>query len=152
MLEIENLYADYYQGRKAALTLEQFTLFAEFFPALLVLLSDGVIDEREKSYLSRLSDSLANIFEEDGLSLVHIEQLKKIFAQEFEHLIAQLDQWRERYLEVLQAHLTTYPESKEVILDTLHLFAEVSQDVDDAECRMIAFLTRKLDLIPKPKE
>ncbi|NJL13381.1 MAG: hypothetical protein HC913_10510 [Microscillaceae bacterium] len=53
---------------------------------------------------------------------------------------------------MLEAHLTTYPESKEVILDTLHLFAEVSQDVDDAECRMIAFLTRKLNLLHKSKE
>ncbi|NJL13380.1 MAG: hypothetical protein HC913_10505 [Microscillaceae bacterium] len=46
-----------------------------------MLLSDGVIDEREKSYLTRLSDSLGNIFEEDGLSKMHIEQLKKFLPR-----------------------------------------------------------------------
>lgn len=144
---MEDLYENYKQERTLDLTLEQFTLFAEFFPALLVILSDGVMDSKERLYLGKLSKSLAYVFSEDGLGNNKIIELQNIFTDEFEYLVQNTEDWKEKYLQALKSHLDKFPESKETILDTLHLFAETSQDFDEAENKMIVYLTDKLDLI-----
>lgn len=147
MLTIEELYEKYLDKRFSKLTLEQFTLFAEFFPALLVTLSDGTLDAEEKAYLNRLANNLALVFSEDGLGLKRIQELEVTFIREFEYLTQHIDYWQDKYLTALKNHLAHFPESKETILDTLHLFAETSEDVDEAESDMIDYLTNKLNLI-----
>ncbi|MDX2303048.1 MAG: hypothetical protein NW226_09620 [Microscillaceae bacterium] len=147
MSTIENLYDQYIKERGVNLSLEQFTLFATFFPTLLVILSDGTMDSGEDMHLKRLSNNLASAFVADGLGVRRIEELKGIFSLEFDYLIKNIEQWKELFLIALKNHLHHYPESKETVLDTLHLFAETSEDVDDAENDMIQYLIEKLDLI-----
>jgi hypothetical protein len=147
MSEIEKLYEDYSYKRGLNISLDQFMLFAEFFPAVLVILSDGIVDDQERIYLDRLNTNLANIFEEDGLSKEYIYKLKKTFDEEFDYLMTHLKEWKDTYLDALSEHLTHNPESKEIILDTLYLFASKSQDVDESENQMIQFLTQKLNLL-----
>ncbi len=146
MPEIEKLYEDYTHKRGLSMSLDQFILFAEFFPAVLVIMSDGMMDEQERIYLDRLNTNLANTFEEDGMSREYINKLKLTFDAEFEYLMTHLELWQEIYLNALHEHLAQHPESKEIILDTLHLFASKSQDVDDSENEMIHFLTQRLEL------
>lgn len=146
MSEIEKLYEDYIHKRNLTMSLDQFILFAEFFPAVLVIMSDGTADEQERLYLDRLNTNLANIFEEDGLSREYIHRLKLTFDEEFEYLMQNLELWKEPYLHALHEHLEHHPESKEIILDTLYLFASKSQDVDESENEMISFLTQRLEL------
>jgi|GEM_PF-1439112 len=147
MSEIEKLYEDYSYKRGLNISLDQFMLFAEFFPAVLVILSDGIVDDQERIYLDRLNTNLANIFEEDGLSKEYLYQLKKTFDEEFDYLMTHLKEWKDVYLDALSEHLAQNPESKEIILDTLYLFASKSQDVDESENQMIQFLTQKLNLL-----
>ncbi len=147
MPTIDELYENYTQQREVRLSLEQFTLFAIFFPALLVILSDGNLDSEERLHLERLARSLAHAFSEDGLGTKRIEELQTIFSQEFEYLIEHIEEWKEIFLQALNQHLKNFPESKETVLDTLHLFAETSEDVDEAEGDMIRYLSEKLDLM-----
>jgi hypothetical protein len=147
MLNIEKLYEHYTQERPLNLSVEQFTLFAEFFPALLVILSDGFFDHKEKIYLQKLVKCLSDSFAEDGFGAKRVQELQIIFSQEFEYLIQNLDKWKEPYIKALQSHLALFPENKETILDTINLFAETSQDVNEAESNMVRFLIQKLHLI-----
>jgi hypothetical protein len=146
-MNIEELYDLFVEQRNIDLDLEQFTLFTEFFPAVLVILSDGVMDTREKLYLEKLINSLANAFTNEGGGNKHIHKLQHIFSQAFDFLIQHLEEWKDKFLLALKSHLAEFPESKETILDTIHLFAETSQDVDEAEGNMVRFLTEKLNLL-----
>lgn len=150
MSKIEDLFELYCQKRELTISFDQFLLFAELFPAVLVIMSDGEIDTQERIYLDKLNTNLANIFEEDGLTKNQLLRLKDTFACEFDYLITHLEEWKEPYLNALQDHLSQSPETKDIILDTLHLFAATSEDINidsEAENQMIAFLINKLDLI-----
>jgi hypothetical protein len=146
MLTIEGLHTAYIKARGIRLTVEQFTFLVEFFPAILVTLSDGFIDQKEKSYLDRLAQNLSHSFQEEGLGVKQISELQVLFKQEFEYLTQNLDTWQESYLNALQHHLEQYPENKEAIRDTILLFAQTSQDINEAETNMVDFLTQKLNL------
>ncbi|MCU0446804.1 MAG: hypothetical protein MUE85_17995 [Microscillaceae bacterium] len=147
MLNIEKLYEHYTQERPLNLSIEQFTLFAEFFPAVLIILSDGFFDQKEKVYLQKLVKCLGDSFIQDGFGAKRVQELQSIFAQEFEYLIQNIDKWKELYIRALQNHLTNFPENKETILDTLNLFAETSQDFNESEENMVKYLVRELHLI-----
>ncbi len=150
MSKIEDLFEVYCQQRELTISFDQFLLFAELFPAVLVIMSDGKIDNQERIYLDKLNTNLANIFEEDGLTKTQLLRLKDTFAKEFDYLIAHLEEWKEAYLNALQDHLNQNPETKDIILDTLHLFAAASEDINidsEAENQMIEFLVSKLNLI-----
>lgn len=149
MKTIEELFDDYSRERSLDISLEQFTMFAIFFPSLLVILSDGTLDSEEDLHLKKLSENLANTFMADGLGVKRVEELKEIFVREFEYLIQKIDDWKDAYLTALKNHLKNYPESKETVLDVLHFFAETSEDVDDAENDMIKFLIGRLELEDK---
>lgn len=146
MSSIEELYEQYIGDRPVNLTLEQFTLFAEFFPALLIILSDGTLDEQERIYLAKLAKSLAQVFSEDGLGTKKIRELQAIFIREFEYLVKNLEFWQEKYISALKGHLKLYPESKATILDTLFLFANTSENSGEEENKMIQYLSEQLDL------
>jgi hypothetical protein len=147
MQSLEDLYDIYVRTRPIKLSFEQFTLFSEFFPAVLVIISDGIFDYKEKTYLQKLVHSLGKSFTEEGYGVKRVQELESIFLQEFEYLIKNIEAWKEIYLDALKNHLQNYPESKETILDTLYLFAENSQDFAEPETNMVSFLTRELQLL-----
>lgn len=145
-MTIRELYRIYQEERNISLSISQFTLFVEFFPTILVVLSDGVIDQEERSYINRLASNLGNSFVQDGYSESFIKKLKDTFSQEFEFLIQNLKLWEGQFLDALAEHLKENPENKEAIFDTIHLFAATSEDWDETEDNMIEFLSKKLAL------
>lgn len=145
-MTIRELYKVYQEEREINLSVSQFTLFVEFFPTILVVLSDGVIDQEERSYINRLASNLGNSFAQDGYSENFITKLKNTFSQEFEFLIHNLKHWESYFLDALAEHLEKNPENKETISDTIHLFAATSEDWDETEDNMIEFLNKKLAL------
>lgn len=143
---IPELYKHYTQIRSIKLNLEQFVLFAEFFPAVLVLMSDGVLDSKEKTYLERLVHNLSKSFLEEGFDGKKIMEIQKTIMQEYEYLSTHLEDWKDSFLNALNHHLINYPESKETILDTVRLFATTSQDVNEYENNMVSFIVQRLNL------
>lgn len=143
---IHTLHQLYFRERPATLDIYQFTLLVEFFPTALVVLSDGVLDDKEKIYIKRLATSVGNIFMEDGYSPQKAKELSSIFKAEFEYLIHHQDEWKDQFLSTLSAHLERFPEQKDNILDTIYLFAEASQELESPEKDMISFLKDTLKL------
>lgn len=144
---MDELYEKYIIKRQLNLNKEQFVLFAEFFPALLVLLSDGILDSKEKSYLKKLSYNLSHTFLQDGYGTKKVKELEEIFNAEFEYLTLHIENWKEGYLNALRYHLEAYPESKATILESLRLFAHTSQDYNESESNMISYLAKELNLL-----
>ena len=143
---LDDLYSIYKEKRNLTISKEQFILFAEFFPVILVVTADGVVDEEEEIYINKLSNSLGNIFKEEGLSDVKVLELKKVFKEEFAFLIFNLDDWQDAFLDGLKGHLEHNPDQKEAIIDTVYLFAEASAGISDDEERMLTYIKKRLDL------
>ncbi len=143
---LEDLYEFYKKERTLNLNLEQFTMFVEFFPALLVIMSDGILDSEEEAYIEKLSHNMGNSFLGEGLSVKKVLELNDIFKTEFQYLMQNLDYWQDHFLNSLKNHLHIYPTEKEIILETLYLFAKKSKEERKEENKTIDFLKGQLDL------
>lgn len=140
------LYQAYSEAREIDLNVEQFTLFVEFFPAILVITSDGVFDQSEEEHLGRLVQSLANSFAEEGFNERKVEALKNTFIREYHYLIDNIELWQEKYLQALGNHLAHYPESKSVVLNAMQIFARASEAKGNAEQETIFQISQILAL------
>lgn len=134
------LYQKYTKSRNLNLSFQQFSIFVEFFPALLMMLSDGIIDSQEYQYLEKLSKNIAKIFEDDLYGEKQVKELEQTFKNEFEYLSRNMTIWKEVYINTLKSYLTENPEYKNNISDMIELFAHTSIDVDEQETKMIDFL------------
>jgi len=143
---IEELFKFYKRERVLNLTLEQFTLFVEFFPALMVIMSDGVVDSQEEVYVEKLAENMGNSYIDEGLSKKRIQDLKMIFQEEFKYLLQHMELWQDHFLNALRSYLLLYPIEKEIILETLYLFAKSTKPEWKEENNTIETLKLLLDL------
>lgn len=143
---IKELYDYYTQNRVFKLSLEHFVLIVELFPALMIIMSDGIIDKEERTHLDRLLRSLYHHFEQDGFPPKKATELSQFVADEMEYLSKNIEQWKAYFLRTLKVYLKQNPEMKETITDLMYLFAETSQDVSEVEKDMIKYLRRKVGL------
>ncbi|HAI76149.1 MAG TPA: hypothetical protein DCM08_07855, partial [Microscillaceae bacterium] len=90
---IKELYDYYTQNRVFRLSLEHFTLIVELFPAIMIIMSDGLIDKEEKTHLDRLLHSLYNHFEQDGFPPKKAIELSQFIADEMDYLSKNIEQW-----------------------------------------------------------
>jgi hypothetical protein len=145
-ITIKKLFTEYTQQRKVKVNEEQFTSFTVFFPALLVIISDGIVDMEEWEYVKQLSRFIAKSFKEEDHQVVDIEELAKAYRHEISFLIKHLRDWQDKFIEALQNYITENPEVKSSVLDTMELFAEASEGTSDEEEKRIKYLIEKLDL------
>ena len=144
--KLEELFEDYSQMRKLEVSYEQFVSFAAFYPSLMVLQSDGRIDEEEWEYLNQLAVGLVKVyqtkfkFEEEG------EDLKKMFINEFKFLVSSFDEWERKFIAALKEHLNNNENDKQEVISALYLFAEASNGISDKEQTMIEHLKKELQL------
>jgi hypothetical protein len=143
---IKSLFAEYTQERNVRVNEEQFTSFTVFFPALLVIISDGIVDMEEWEYVKQLSRFIAKSFKEDEKSTVDIEVLSKAYRHEISFLIKHLKDWQDKFIDALQNYIVEHPEVKSSVLETMELFAEASEGTSDEEEQRIADLKNKLNL------
>jgi hypothetical protein len=146
---LESLHRRYNEARGAQgrppLAYEYFENMAVFFPCLLVVASDGVVDEEERVYVQYLARFMADPFKKQ-LEDRAFMKLKQDYHWELEFLMNHLGQWRGPFLEALQAHLRAFPGMKPTVLDTLYLFAEASEGTSAAEEAEIQRLATILEL------
>lgn len=107
-----DLYEEYTESRKINLTFEQFTSLALFYPTLLVLHTDGHVDEQEWKYIKHLANNLGDslVMPDTGPELVR--DLKTIFFKEFNYLLQHLDVWERKFIKTLKHHLKEHPQKK----------------------------------------
>jgi hypothetical protein len=125
---------------------DQFTFFVVFFPALLVIISDGIIDMEEWEYCQQLSQFMAKSFKDECHEQADVETLSKAYLSELSFMIKNLPNWKEDYLDALKKHLKLEPETKNSVLETMLLFAEASEGTSDDEETQIEQLKKELNL------
>lgn len=146
MTKLETLYKEYMDARFIALNKEQFIYIINLFPALRVVLSDGIVDRDEWNTVKRLAKILGNEFASSDLGEEKEENLMLIYKSEFRYLIKHLDQWEDKFLEALKEYFTENDASKEFVLETMYLFAHASDGLSTDETATIEYLTQKLGL------
>jgi hypothetical protein len=143
---LESLYEEYTQARKIDFTFEQFTALATFFPALLVISTDGEVDEREWNYVDSLCYNLCDGFTQNGLSLQELKDLKKQFKREIHYLQENFDTWERKFTKALKNYLTNHQDFKVTILEKIYQSASVSEGVCEKEKIMIEYLMQELGI------
>lgn len=142
---LDELFEEYKKVSGSKLTGEQFNTLVMFFPALLVIASDGVIDQEEWIYVKYLSKFMADTYKKVSTEQ-ELAQLNQAYYHELEFLIDGLEEWEGRFIDALGKHLTQFPDQKDTVVETLHLFAEASDGESDEEVEKIEELTEKLKL------
>lgn len=145
-MSLAPLYLTYQTKSGSKLTQEQFDRFILFFPALLVIASDGEIDEEEWVYVDFLAKGIADSFKEQVPDERKREEMKVTFRKELDGLIARLDMWEAIFIPALRKYLDDFPEVKEDVDEILHIFAEASDGESEDELAKIRELHAKLGI------
>lgn len=140
------LFEQYRKERPTQVTEEQFVTFTVFFPTVIIIVSDGVIDLEEWEYVKQLARFMAKTFQTEGHESEDVEALAENYLAEISYLIKFLNDWREPFLKALAPYLETRPEAKVSILDTIQLFAEASEGTSEEEQIQIDEIKNRLFL------
>lgn len=146
MSKIDQLFKEYTEERFIKLNREQFVYIVNLFPALRVVMSDGIMDQEEWITVKRLAKILGDEFASEDLGEEKEENLMLIYRAEFRHLLENLDQWQAKFLAALKDYFNENDTSKEFVVETMYLFASASDGVSAEENEVIEFLTRELGL------
>jgi uncharacterized tellurite resistance protein B-like protein len=143
---ITELFEEYTSKRRLLVSVEQFILFAAFYPSLLVVSSDGRVDEEEWEYVHKLSETLVNLFVRKNISREESEDMKQTLREEFRYLLGSFEAWERKFTAALKQHLQTHPADKPEVTSAMYLFAEASEGISDKEQSMIDHLKRELNI------
>lgn len=143
---IPQLFQEYRQERNVKISEDQFTSFVVFFPSLLVIISDGVVDMEEWEYLQQLSLFMAKSFKKEGDAEMNVNELSKSYLLEIGYIIKHLKAYQSAFLSALKDFLQANPEDKASVLDTIQLFADASDGTSDEEADKIQHLSEYLGL------
>ncbi|WP_340154040.1 hypothetical protein [uncultured Marivirga sp.] len=146
MSKIDQLFKEYTQDRYIKLNREQFVYIVNLFPALRVVMSDGIMDQEEWITVKRLAKILGNEFASEDLGEEKEENLMLIYRAEFRHLLKNLDKWQSKFLTALKDYFNENVTSKEFVVETMYLFASASDGVSVEENEVIEYLTKELEL------
>lgn len=141
----EQLFDEYKKIRHVDLTIDQFVYLLNLYPSLLVCMSDGVLDQKEWEGVMRLAKGLA-IEYGDGLSEEDLEKLEQSFRMEFRYLLDNIDKWQKKFLNTLKNHIQDSKIDKELVLESMYLFANAADGISKVEQETIEMLTDRLSL------
>ncbi len=141
--QVSLLYAEYSKVRKARLDEEQFAYLTKIYPALLVCMSDGLLDEEEWDGIIKITNGLA----EEFVSPTQDKELIAVtFRTEFRYLLDHIDKWSIKFLNALKDSIKDSEMDKEFVSETMYLFANVAGGISEEEQDEIDMLTHRLEL------
>jgi tellurite resistance protein len=146
MSKIDQLFQEYTEDRFIKLNKEQFVYIVNLFPALRVVMSDGIVDQDEWLTVKKLAQILGDEFASDDFGEEKEENLMLVYKAEFRYLIKNLDKWQSKFLAALKDYFNENEPSKEFVMETMYLFASASEGVSEEENEVIEFLTEELGL------
>lgn len=146
MTSMDQLFEEYTKVRNLELNKEQFIYLINLFPALLVVLSDGIVDREEWGTVKRLAKIMGDEFATEDLGEEKEENLMLIYKSEFRYLLKEREKWEEKILTALKEYFTENEQSKDFVMETMYLFAQASDGISEEEDETIMFLTEKLGL------
>ncbi len=139
---VQLLYQEYIKTRNVSLTHEQFLYFVNLYPALIVCMSDGKLDDNEWESVLSLVNTLADEFSMGD----NKEELRRIFRTEFRYLLDNVDKWRKKFLNALKDQLSKNGIDKEFVLESMYLFANSADGISEIEQNTINELSKRLVL------
>ena len=142
--QVDLLYEEYKKSRKVHLNREQFSYLTKLYPALLVCMSDGVLDEEEWEGIVMATKGLSEEFvngPEDDKELIAIA-----FRTEFRYLLDNIDKWQKKFLNALNDSIKDNQSDKEFVLECMYLFANAADGISDEEQSKIDSLAQRLNL------
>ncbi|CAN5176314.1 hypothetical protein BH23BAC1_BH23BAC1_41060 [soil metagenome] len=142
-IKINELYKEYVKHRKIDLKKDQFLWIVNLFPALLVVLSDGIVDSEEWSEVKKLSAKLGHDYTKN-MDPEKEEILSSIYRAEFQYLLKNRDIWEIKFLNALKDYFEENDQSKDFVLETMFLFAKASGGISLEEADTIEFLAKVL--------
>lgn len=145
-INIDQLFEEYLKERFLTLNKEQFIYLVNLFPALLVGLSDGILDREEWVTVKKLAKILGSEFASDDFGLEKEENLTLIYKSEFKYLLKNREQWEGKFLSALKNYFSKNDSSKDFVLETMYLFASASDGVSPEEDKTIQYLSEFLGL------
>ena len=142
---IEELYQQYQGVRQAPFSVDQFTSFLAFFPALLIAASDGIVDREEWHYCQRLAQGLGHSYK-DELDAEETLKLTYLYRQEFVYLLQHLTHWEAPFLDALENYFQHNRYAKKFVSQTAWLFADASNGVSAEEESKLSDLRQRFGL------
>lgn len=143
--QISLLYAEYIKVRKPKLNEEKFAYLTKIYPALLICMSDGILDQEEWEGIVKITYGLA---EEFIISPTDDKEIIAItFKTEFRYLLNNIDKWSKKFLNVLKDNIKDNISDKEFVLETMYLFANITGGISDEKQNEIDKLSKRLDLL-----
>ena len=144
--KIIKLRSTYEKEREHKLTTEQFSSLVLFFPSLLIIASDGEVDDEEWVYVNYLAKFIADTFKND-ISAEARDELESQYLIELTFLVNNLPTWEQPFLDALQDYISFNESVKEDVEDILYLFAEASDGKSEEEEEKIEELKEKLQIV-----
>lgn len=142
--QIHQLYIDYLKVRKIKIPEDQFVYITKLYPALLVCLSDGVLDKEEWDSIVMATRGLAAEFVKSPTD--NRDMIAMSFRTEIRYLIDNVDKWQKKFLNALQNSLKDKPLDQEFVMETMYLFANIAGGISDEEEEAISKLARRLEI------
>ena len=143
---ITHLYEEYLEYRRLNLSLEQFTFLVTSYPVLLVISTDGIVDDKEWNHLKLRCNDLADVWLQQVTDPEIIKDFKEMLINEFKYLLMNFDTWERKFMKTLRHHLKENPDLKHSLLESIYLFASVSNGICEKEEVMIEHLRKELHI------
>lgn len=144
--QVEILFDDYCKIRKSNLELPQFRYLLNLFPALLVCMADGVLDEPEWEGVIKSANVLAEEFIEEGSTREEKEKLAQAFRADLRYLLDNYQKWEKKFLNTLKSEIDENRSDREFITETMYLFANAADGISVEEQTVINSLSDRLGL------
>lgn len=145
MTHIEALLQEYQRIRRIELNRDLFVYILKLYPALLVCMSDGKLDDEEWESVMKLARGLA----EEYTGLIpgaDKEKIAQSFRTEFRYLLENVERWQKKFLSALKGHIEDSLDDKEFIMESMYLFANAADGISMEEQQAINNLSDRLDL------
>jgi len=142
--QIHQLYLDYLKSRKIKIPEDQFVYLTKLYPALLICMSDGVLDKEEWDSVVMATRGLAAEFVRSPAD--NRDMIAMSFRTEIRYLIDNVDKWKKKFLNALEHSLRDKPLDQEFVLETMYLFANIAGGISDEEIDEINALARRLGI------
>lgn len=141
--QVEQLYKEYCKVRGVRLSEGQFEYITKIYPALLVCMSDGVLDKEEWDGILQITNGLAEEFVSPENTR---DSVAMAFRTEFRYLLDHIDKWNKKFLNALRDSVKDSRSDKEFVSETMYLFANIADGISEEEQAEIDSLSSRLGL------
>ena len=150
--QIESLFQEYVTQTSSKLEFRFFPTLITYFPGLLIIAADGVVDEEEWYHVEQLVNFMTKTFENEIADEAAQEKLAKEFLANMQILVDSLKTWEEKFLNALgilfeQMSEDDAEDTKELVYEIMEMFAESSDGISDEEQDKIDVISQRLKLI-----